>query len=546
MPPTTYTVSAGYRLSGTTLISGTTSSTLTLSAGDTLVVASGGTAEALTVTGETVRVSSGATTSNLVISNGGTEAILVGAKAFNTSVSNGGVVTEAGNLPSDTGLYIGSGGLLDILGGTGSHTSPVTVASGAMIEFGGIAGTTSAGVVPVSVVRTASTTSFNVSAGNLAHEQIVLSGGGLTYTSSTVSTAGGIRDLLTITAATCFATGTQILTGTGEVAIETVQQGDTVVVMRNGESVLEPVIWVGRSRIDLARHARPEWAAPIRVKTGALADNTPARDLLLSPEHCLIIGGRCIPVKHLINGGSIAREYPAEPFEYFHLELENHGILIAEGAAAESYLDTGNRASFDNPDSPRMLHPTFAVNPSSERWRTDACAPLAVVPDEVAPVWEALVERSAALGHKFVLPATIEDPDLHLVADGQRIQPVSDRNARHVFVVPAGMQSVTLASRYCIPADKMIPNLRDARRLGVSVEWIAIRSSTDETILPADHPALRDGWNEVEQSGSKSWRWTDGAAAIPWENITGPTVVTVRCTPIGQYPLHAERTTLVA
>ncbi len=251
-------------------------------------------------------------------------------------------------------------------------------------------------------------------------------------------------------------------------------------------------------------------------------------------------------MKYLINGGSIAREFPAEPFEYYHVELENHGILIAEGAQAESYLDTGNRSLFDNAGTPRLLHPTFEVNASSDRWATDACAPLATVPDEVAPVWEALAERSAALGLEVLPPEMAEDPDLHILADGQRIQPISDRNSRFVFMVPAGTKSVTLASRFCIPADKMIASLRDTRRLGVRVNWMAVRSETSETILSADHPGLVDGWNEIEGQGRSIWRWTNGAATIPWENVAGAAVLTVCCTQVDQYPLYAEQARLVA
>jgi antigen 43 len=536
---TSFTVSSGFTLSGTTLLSGATSvGTINLSPGDTLIVANGGTAEALTVTSETVTVSNGGTTSNLVISNGGSETLAPTGKSVNTSVFNGGVITEGGTTPSDIGLFIGSGGLLDLIGAFGSQASPVTVASGAMVEFGGVA--TSGTVTSAS---TASTTTISVGIAGGPNESVVFAGGGLTFTSGTVGSGTAARDVFT---ATCFAAGTKILGAGHEVAVEAVHPGDLVAVLRGGGTALEPVIWVGKSSVDLHRHPRPELAAPVRVKAGALADNTPTRDLVLSPEHCLVLEGRCIPVKLLINGGSITQEFPAEPFEYFHLELARHGSLTAEGAAAESYLDTGNRSSFDNADIPRQLHPTFAVNATAERWSTDACAPLAKVPDEVAPVWQALAARSVELGYEIRAPAMTEDPDLHMLADGRRIQPISDRNSRYVFMVPAGARSVTLASRFGIPAAKMVAGQRDTRRLGVSVDWIAIRSSANETILAADNPALQDGWNDAEQSGARLWRWTDGAATVPWESITGAAVMTVQCTLVDQYLVQADNIALVA
>ncbi len=344
----------------------------------------------------------------------------------------------------------------------------------------------------------------------------------------------------------CYMNGTRISSAGEPVLVETLQAGSEVTVIRDGQAKLERVKWVGFSTVDLSRHAHVEDAAPIRLRPNAIADNQPTRDLFLSPEHCLIIDGLCVPAKLLVNGGTITSERDHAPFTYYHIELERHGILLAENALAESYLDTGNRSLFDNSDEPRQLHPSFTLNANAERWLTDACAPLIRDADQLEPIWRRLAERSAALGYEVPTPVTTEDPDLHILADGQRISPISDRASRYVFMVPAGTQSVTLASRFCIPADKMISHHRDTRRLGVRVDWIAIRADDNESILPADHPTLRDGWHDAEQSGSTMWRWTDGAATIPWENVAGMAMVTVRCTPVDQYPIHGEAAALVA
>jgi hypothetical protein len=92
----------------------------------------------------------------------------------------------------------------------------------------------------------------------------------------------------------------------------------------------------------------------------------------------------------------------------------------------------------------------------------------------------------------------------------------------------------------------MVSGQRDTRRLGVSVNWIAIQSDGEETIMAADHPGLCEGWNDAEQAGTSLWRWTDGAAAIPWDNITGPAVLTVRCSAVDQYPVYNETLALIA
>jgi hypothetical protein len=339
--------------------------------------------------------------------------------------------------------------------------------------------------------------------------------------------------------------GSRIRSANGDVAVEDIREGDKVVVVRDGREVLETVQWVGTTAIDLSKHAHVEDAAPIRIRAGAIAEARPARDLLVSPEHCLIIDSRCVPAKLMVNGGSIVSERDHAPFTYHHIELEKHGILLAENTPSESYLDTGNRAMFDNSGLPRVLHPTFKLDANAERWLTDACAPLANA-TEVEAIWTRLADRSADIGFPIPDVITVQDADIRLVADGVVIVPASARDSRYVFTVPAGVASVTLASRFCIPSDKMVPTLRDTRRLGVRVNWIAIRSNGGDTILSADHPGLQEGWHDVESRDKSIWRWTDGAATIPWENVTGAAVLTVCCSQVDQYPLYDDKVRLVA
>ena len=86
----------------------------------------------------------------------------------------------------------------------------------------------------------------------------------------------------------------------------------------------------------------------MRVMQGALGDNLPRRDLLLSGDHCLFLDGRLYPAKLLINGMTIIRDLSLKAVSYHHIELEDHAVMLAEGVAAETYLDTGNRAFFSN------------------------------------------------------------------------------------------------------------------------------------------------------------------------------------------------------
>ncbi len=344
----------------------------------------------------------------------------------------------------------------------------------------------------------------------------------------------------------CYLSGTQIRSARGEVDVDSIREGDEVTVRRDGQDVLEPVRWVGYSSVDLARHAHVEDAAPIRIRANAIAQKQPVRDLLVSPEHCLVMDGYCVPAKLLVNGGSIVSERDHAPFTYYHIELDRHGILLAENTPAESYLDTGNRSLFDNGPDPRQLHPRFRLNANAAAWATEACAPLAQSIDAIQAIWRRLADRSVAIGYPVAEPRLVEDAGICLVADGRIIEPTADRNGCFVFVVPEEIKTVVCISRFCIPSDKMIASQRDTRRLGVRVNWIAICSNHIETVIAADHPALADGWHDIERDATSLWRWTDGAAAIPWNGVTDGAVVTISCLPVDGYPLYDENVRLVA
>jgi hypothetical protein len=134
----------------------------------------------------------------------------------------------------------------------------------------------------------------------------------------------------------CFLKGTRIWTPVGERKVEDLRIND-LVVTSSGEA--KPVQWIWSRRHERQRgEIWPKEVAPIRVAASALAPNTPHRDLFLSRDHCLYLDGVLIPVVDLINDATIAR-YAAEDLskiEYFHIKLEHHGVIYAEGAACET------------------------------------------------------------------------------------------------------------------------------------------------------------------------------------------------------------------
>ena len=135
---------------------------------------------------------------------------------------------------------------------------------------------------------------------------------------------------------TCFLRGTQIWTPSGEKAVDDLQVND-LVVTSSGEA--KPIQWVWRRRFE--RQSGQKWGeeiAPIRVARSALGPNTPHRDLYLSRFHCLYLDGVLIPAVDLVNDLTIARaavEHLGE-IEYFHIKLDRHSVIFAEGAACET------------------------------------------------------------------------------------------------------------------------------------------------------------------------------------------------------------------
>jgi hypothetical protein len=150
----------------------------------------------------------------------------------------------------------------------------------------------------------------------------------------------------------CFARGTLIACEAGPVAVEQLTAGTRVTLARGGSAC---VTWVGHRSIDVAGHAAPAAVRPIRVAAGGFGPGLPMRDLVLSPEHAVFVDGVLVPVKHLVNGGTIA-PVDWDTVTYFHVRLDAHDILLAEGLPAESYLDDEDHAVFDNAaDAPQAL-----------------------------------------------------------------------------------------------------------------------------------------------------------------------------------------------
>jgi hypothetical protein len=296
----------------------------------------------------------------------------------------------------------------------------------------------------------------------------------------------------------CFRRGTLIRTDRGDVAIEDLALGDRVITL-SGEA--QPIRWIGRRSYDGRFIAGNRGVLPICISANALADGLPARDLWVSPGHAVLIDSVLVPAEYLLNGATIVQEQYVEQLEYLHIELNEHAILIAEGAPSESYIDCDNRLMFANGAEYEGLYPDD-VRP---RWAY--CAPRLDwdLPELLIAIRARLMDRAAALGH----PLTTE-PGLRLVADGAIIQPHALGGSMYRFEVPAGSKTLALVSHTAVPAEVDACSY-DYRGLGVPVERILLYDGDFSLEAAHSHASLCDGFHQDEATH----RWTAGLAKLP-------------------------------
>ncbi len=142
-----------------------------------------------------------------------------------------------------------------------------------------------------------------------------------------------------VTFGNCFLKGTRILTAEGERNIEDVVIGDLLPTMFGG---LRPIQWIGRYSLKKSDPSRA-WvkaALPVRIARSALAPDAPHADLIVTASHCLWIDGALVPAEMLVNGATITRYEPeGDELEFFHIKLESHDVVYAEGVPTETLFE---------------------------------------------------------------------------------------------------------------------------------------------------------------------------------------------------------------
>jgi hypothetical protein len=347
-----------------------------------LITIAGVSGLSLTENGGTIAVNGGTLTvnANLIQNTGGVIDISGGTMSVGTSLAEtdstvviGDGTLEAANFIQDTlGLsslvFDASGGALD-LGGVGGNQVTVTMGGGfddsvslanetnlkhmtlTDFEAGDTLNVTTTAAVTgetLSYNATSKVLTFNATlagGATLASDYLYITAPGTVKTSDFTFTTVGTTGFEITDDVPCFMAGTRIMTALGPVAVEDLVPGCRVRTVSGG---LLPLRWLGRAEVS-TRFADKLRVLPIRIKAGALGGGLPERDLLVSPCHAMFVGGVLVEAGALVNGQSILREAEVpEVFTYYHVELASHELILAEGAATESFIDQAGRMNFGN------------------------------------------------------------------------------------------------------------------------------------------------------------------------------------------------------
>ncbi|SPF79262.1 hypothetical protein ALP8811_03201 [Aliiroseovarius pelagivivens] len=188
-----------------------------------------------------------------------------------------------------------------------------------------------------------------------------------------------------VSAIVCFAKGTRIATPAGQKRIETLTEGDQVLTA-NGDS--HTIRWIGRREVSAFEMLHAPKLCPVRIRAGALGNQLPEQDLLVSRQHRILIRSKVaermfgtkevlIPAIKLVGCTGIEVEDQPRALEYFHILLDDHEILLANGAPAESL--------FTGPEALKSLSPEAV--------------------DEISTLFPEVLERIALQGPAALVPS---------------------------------------------------------------------------------------------------------------------------------------------
>lgn len=172
----------------------------------------------------------------------------------------------------------------------------------------------------------------------------------------------------------CLAADCQTLTARGLQVLDDLIAGDLVLTRDQG---FRPLLWVGRLQLAAERFRDAPHLSPVRIASGALGGGMPERDMLVSPQHRLLICGAqslarfgehevLIPAIHLVGLPGISRLRPATSLSYIQLVFAEHQVIRCNGTWCESFQPTPAAVKGLDPDQRAQLLARLSMTSEEE------------------------------------------------------------------------------------------------------------------------------------------------------------------------------------
>ncbi len=260
---------------------------------------------------------------------------------FGNDTLSGGAGNDLLDGGADNDLLTGGDGNDTLIGGPGIDT----LQGGADRDtfFGG-AGDVIDGGEGGDDFDTLDLSAFGYAATNITYDPLNHENGTVDFLDGTGAVVGSLAFSNIESVIPCFTPGSMILTDQGEVDVANLAVGDRVLTRDNG---WQEIRWVGRRDLNAAELVAEQRFNPVRIAKGALGAGLPERDMLVSPQHRMLMSGPrtellfgerevLVAATHMVGMPGIARVYPRQ-ISYIHLLFDQHEILRADGAWSESF-----------------------------------------------------------------------------------------------------------------------------------------------------------------------------------------------------------------
>ncbi len=299
------------------------------------------------------------------------------------------LLVSFGGDTSNAGLDVNSNDRFTVTGSDGSSFEGTWVAFGDGIPVSSISDILDENGNPLD----GSSLTNLIGGGYFAFTQPLVDGG--TYTLDASNPLGSISYASLI----CFARGTMIETFDGECPVEDLKEGDLVLTMDSG---YQPISWVGSRKLDRIDLEYNPKLKPIIIHTDALGEGFPKQDLIVSPQHRILVRSSIaermfktdevlIPANKLIaiDGIETQNDCP-DGIEYFHILFKDHQIVYSNGAPTESLFTGPEALKSMSPEARKEITLIFP----------DICVPDTAPAVRYVPEKGKLMKRLAERHHK--------------------------------------------------------------------------------------------------------------------------------------------------